>query len=66
MKVFDWIELGCLNIFGGSVIIWMNTFIGSWSTIMAMLVGASVLVLNIVKIYGVHLDNQIKRKKLNE
>ena len=66
MKLFDWIELGCLNIFGGSVIIWMQTFIGNWSTLMAILVGISVVVLNTIKIYGVHLDNKIKIKKLND
>ena len=66
MKSFDWIELGCLNIFGTSVIIWMQTFMSNWSTVMAILVGLSVVTLNVVKIYGVHLDNQIKKKKLND
>lgn len=66
MKLFDFIEYGALNIFAASVIIWMQNFMGNWSTVMAVLVGVSVLALNVVKIIGIHLDNKIKKKKLNE
>ena len=65
MKVITWSELGLLNVIGistGWVLAMVNN-IGVW---VAALVGISVVILNCIKIYGVHLDNKIKKKKLDD
>ena len=64
MKIIDWIELGVLNVVGVSVGGWLQSFSSSASTFVAIFVGLSVVLLNCIKIYGVHLDNRIKKKKL--
>ena len=66
MKLFDWIELACLNVVGFSVTGWLVSFTNTFSVLVAAFVGLSVIALNVVKLYGVHLDNKIKKKKLNE
>ena len=66
MRLFNWIELISLNMIGASVATWLLSFMQSWSTIVAGLVGLSVIALNGVKLYGVHLDNLKKKRELEE
>ena len=66
IKNLDWIELGMLNVVGVSVSGWLLSLLNNFGTCVAALVGVSVVILNCIKIYGVHLDNKIKKKKLND
>ena len=60
-KMNEWSELGILNLIGFSV---SGLIINYSGVIVGILVGISVIALNIYKIYGAHLDNKIKKKKL--
>ena len=66
MKLFDWIELFALNVVGFSVTGWLVSFANTFSVLVAAFVGLSVVALNLVKLYGVHLDNKLKKKKLKD
>jgi len=66
MKIFNLLEWFSLNIVGISVVTWLSSLVGIWSSVMACLVACSILVMNGYKIYGIHLDNQLKRKQLND
>jgi len=61
LKMNEWSELGILNLIGFSV---SGLIINYSGVIVGILVGISVIALNIYKIYGAHLDNKIKKKKL--
>ena len=66
MKFFERLEYISLNIVGGSVTAWLSAFSSTSNQFIAVLVGLSILIMNGVKIYGIHLDNKIKNKNLNE
>ena len=66
MKLFEWLELGFLNIIGFISSAWLVSFFETWSAFAAGLVAISIVGLNAVKIYGHYLDNLKKQKELDE
>lgn len=50
-KVLNIIEIVSLNIVNGSVIVWLNDVKESIPIIVSVLVGVSMLTLNLIKIY---------------
>ena len=66
MKWFDWVEYAGLNVVAVSVVGWLSSFINTWSTLIAIFVGASVVALNYAKFKGVQLDNKLKELEIKE
>ncbi len=73
MKLLAWvyyhkqgIEIMILNVFGASIIGWLKSLMNNWTAIVAGIVAISVIVMNGMKIYGLHLDNQRKRRELRK
>ena len=64
MKWFDKLNYISLNITGSSVTAWLLSLMNGWSNCIAVLVAMSILVMNGYKIYGIHLDNMLKKKEL--
>ena len=60
------IEWVALNVFGLSSAGWLAQVQVGWSTVIASIVGLTVIALNIVKIRGAILDNKAKRKALKD
>jgi len=50
-RILNNVELISLNIFSASVIGWMNNVVNVVPVVMSVLVGTSVLALNVIKIY---------------
>ncbi len=65
-RYVDSIEWGSLNIIGFSVVGWLVSLMNNFSIIIASIVGLSVVALNIVKLYGIYLDNLKKKKDLEK
>ena len=72
MRFLNWlyhhkqgVEIVILNIFGASVIGWLKSVLSEWTSIVAGLFALSVVVMNVLKIYGLYLDNTRKRRELN-
>lgn len=66
MKVLDWLEYGGLNMITISVIGWLTSLLGIWSTIIAILVGVSVCFVNYAKYKSIVLENKLKEQKIKE
>jgi uncharacterized membrane protein len=63
LKMNEWSELGLLNVIGFSVSGLIMNYSG---VVIGVFVGISVIALNVYKIYGAHLDNKLKKKKLEK
>lgn len=50
-RIINTIEIVCLNIVNISVIVWLNSVIEAIPVIVSVLVGVSILALNLIKIY---------------
>jgi len=52
------------NLLGGSVTLWLVSFMNAWSYTLAICTGTSLLIINILKIRGMLIDQ--RNKKLDE
>ena len=50
-KVINTVEMVALNVVNVSVIVWLNSVMESIPIIVSVLVGLSILALNVIKIY---------------
>ena len=50
-RVLNTVEIVCLNVVNVSVIVWLNSVIEAIPVIVSVLVGISILTLNLIKIY---------------
>jgi len=66
MKLFSILNYIGLNMVGTSVTLWLVTFFSQYGIVLASLTGTSILIMNGFKIYGMYLDNRIKKKELDD
>lgn len=66
MKTFSILNYIGLNMVSASVTLWLVTFFSNYGIVLASLTGTSILIMNAFKIYGMYLDNQIKKKELEK
>jgi len=66
MKWFECLEWISLNIVGVISTTWIASLLTNWSSLMAILVGISIIIMNVYKIKGIILDNKLKNKELND
>lgn len=60
------VNLVFFNLLGGSVTLWLISFMNSWSYALAICTGISLLIINIMKIRGMYIDQKIKLKRMNK
>lgn len=61
-KMYNTIEWISYNLLGVGTFTWLINLLDNWSTIIASGVGISVIALNLIKIYGLYLDNKKKKE----
>ena len=66
MKWFECLEWISLNVVGVISTTWIASLLTNWSSLMAILVGISIIIMNVYKIQGIILDNKLKNKELND
>ena len=66
MKWFECLEWISFNVVGVISTTWIASLLTNWSSLMAILVGISIIIMNVYKIKGIILDNKLKNKELND